>query len=248
MKTRLTALLLCMLLLCLPFARAEEEPVIPEGWEPADLSEEIPPEMAEIDWNTDRAEKAPAPAPASIPETQDRVTIQEDGSFEILSGDLRISSPQPFGWLYLTQSYAAQEELYNSYINNGSAVLEFMMGKGIHLLYSNTADNVEVQLYLQDHLNGTPLIQPGVPLEKTLKKLSEAFGATGLYDTRVVEFAGRPYAVVTIPRLNQSIYQTFVDDIPVAVVIIYSSGFSDVFERFAEETVLAELSLAPAGT
>ena len=244
MKTRLTALLLCMLLLCLPFARAEEEPEFPEGWELADLSEVIHPELTEIEWDTDRAEKAPAQVPASIPETQDRVTIREDGSFEILCGDLRISSPQPFGWLYYTQSYEAQKDLYDA----GPENLRLLVETDCHVLFSNTADNVLGALFVQDQLGGAMLIGAGFPLERTLQALSNKYKSTGQYDVRVAEFGERLYLVVTDLRKNFSVYQTYVDEIPVAVQMIYSSGFSDVFERFAEETVLAELSLAPAGT
>ena len=185
------------------------------------------------------AKNSAVSAGGAVPATGDRVTIQRDGSFEIDTGKLLLSSPQPFGWLYFTQSYEAQREIYEG---TPDLLMRLVRNK-CHLLYSNSADNVQVMMFLDDQLNVASEVGGGTVVEDGLKRVSGYYRLQG-FDSRVTEFGGCPYLVVTLPDENLSVYQTVVGGVPVSATVVYISGISDLFERFMEETVLKELSIS----
>ena len=242
MKTGLPALLLSIFLLFSSFAMAEALPEVPEGWEPVNIADLVTPEMKEMDAEDDRAGGFFSSDGPTGKATADQVTIQDDGSFEIISGTLRLAGPQPFGWVYFTQSFQAHQEIYSKNPDLLQSLLDF----GVHLFLQNTADDVKAFVYMKDDMGLLSLIADGRDLESAMQTVGlyqkVKFGSNVKQST----FCGLPYLVVTDITEGVSIYETVVGDIPVVALVYYNAGFSDLFERFLEETVLSELSLTSA--
>lgn len=236
-KTKVTALLLCILLIFSVSAWAESG--IPEDWEPADCTRTIPQELLDAEWDADRAGDSAASAGEAVPATADRVVIRQDGSFEIDTGNILLASRQPFGWLYYTQSYEAQKDIYE----RNPGILNALVEIECHLFYSNSADGVQVFLFKEDDLNVTSRVSRDEVVADGLNRVSGYYRSRG-YDSRVTELGGCPYLVVMYPKENQAVYQTIIGGAPVSAVVCYQSGITDLYERFMEETVLTELSIS----
>ena len=239
MKIRLLACLLCAVLLFVSFSAAGEAPEVPDGWEPVDIADLVIPELRELEPDDDRAPGFFAPA-EDAPDTGDQVIIQKDGSFEIVSGMLRLSCPQPMGFIYYTQSYEAQQDLYSKYPDT----LAILVSYGVHVYFDNTADNVKAFLTMEDKLNLLPLMNDSATLEQAMETVAYYQRAKYKMQVRQATFNGTPYLVVTDPDEGYSYYQTVIGSIPVTIEVYYYSGFTDTFEQFLEYWVLGNLSLS----
>ena len=236
-------LLLFALILCLlpVFAWAESAPlVLPEEVKPVELTSLLPVSRAPIEDSSDRA--GGGSSALNFPVTEDVVSIDSDGSFSITTPDQAVlSSPQPFGWNYFTQSVISQPELYTQM---GTATAVWMIENGIHLLYYNSLDSVEAQVYNEDPFDLSSFINDfdtmGDAGRAFIDAYMDMYGLTQ-YDLRLIGSHTWLYVGDLVSDHACGVYTTVLDGSPIMIKLLFHTDAISECEFFEE--ALADLDI-----
>lgn len=241
MKIRLFAVLLCLFTAFAVAAFAEDDSV--EADPQAVFLQWIELGFPDMDEVTDRA--GTAAARTGIPKTEDEVTIRPDGSYVVVAAqeNARFESAQPFGWIYFTQDYMAQQEQNDNMQDNIPA---FMIKNGIHLLYQERVDFIDAYIGVSDFVGAKGTIvnlsddDPRAEwLMLTLARQS------GLSDYEIKTIGRHQYLVIR--DFNESkgyvFYETVVNGIPFAAITFYGNALTPDSAAFFEDA-LSEISFS----
>ncbi len=241
MKSRLFALLLCLCFACAIPVFAEEASV--EADPLAAFRYWIEMEYPSFEIIADRA--GSVARRTDIPVTGDRVTIHPDGSFvvDVPQRNARLSSAQPFGWLYYTQDYMAQQDQNDCTYSNIPA---FMVQKDIHILYLERIDNTEAQILILDPVAATNWITDlSADDPDTGATMLQAAHQAGIRDCLLKTVGQHQYLVVNdfYDMYGYVFYETVVSGIPLTAVVLFQGGLTEDSIAFFEDA-LSELTLS----
>ena len=251
MKTRLVSIVICICLLAgVSIAGAETEAAAEEEqnrllyW-----AEQEFPEIVEI---TDRAQSSAGRN--KYPATNDIVTIHQDGSYVVVVPDehVQFASPQPFGWVYFTQDYAAQKEQNDSFAEqrSGQSMPEMMIHDGAHVLYWEKIDNVIAEFVVEDLIGIADMFYDfrEMDREAAMTLTGELIGA-GFRNFEIKLIGDFQYVIIRdlVSDYGLVFYATIVEGVPVFARVMFENSFNDVSSEFFE-SALADLSISAVST
>ncbi len=176
--------------------------------------------------------------------SSDAVTVRADGSFRIYTGEITLSSVQPTGFTYFTQSREAQKELYAFFEKTtGSSASRFILSslvlRNTHLYYFSNWYSIEAAVVSDGN------VRAGLPRDfgedGVESRLRQAFGRE-FKDFEIRTLGRHRYAVVRDYLTGDQptlIYYTAVGGKLIRIDASFFSGHSAEAEAAMEEAIAA---------